>query len=90
VKKGNGEGSDSPASMWIGDDDMCHHRLNDVAHPLTCQVIAVSHCPSSVQLMTWHGLVVVVGMSSGGSGHVGVCSGGGGQSNGGGGCWWWR
>jgi len=73
------------------DDNMRHHRLNDVACPLTCQVVAISCRPSSVQLMTWHGLVVVVvGMSSGGSGRVGMCSGGGGQSNGGGGCWWWR
>ena len=74
-----------------GDDDMRRHRLNDVARPLTCQVVAVSCCPSTVWLMTWHGLIVIiVGMSSGGSGHVGVCSGGGGQSNGGGGCWWQR
>ena len=61
-----------------------------MAHPLTCQVIAVSCCPSSVWLMRWRGLVVVVvGMPSGGSGRIGVCSGGGGQLNGGG-CWLWR
>jgi len=41
-----------------GDDNMHHHRLNNVACPLTCQVVAVSRCPLSVWLMTWCGLIV--------------------------------
>jgi len=50
------------------DDDLRHHRLHDVARPLMCPVVAVSHLPLSIGLVTWccH-VVVVVGMCSGGS-----------------------
>ena len=36
------------------DDDMRRHRLDDVARPLTCQVVALGRHPSSVGLLTWH------------------------------------
>jgi len=44
----------------MNSDDMCHHRLDDVAHPLMCQVVAI-HCHrSSVGLVTWCCHVVVI------------------------------
>ncbi|KIK02709.1 hypothetical protein K443DRAFT_677435 [Laccaria amethystina LaAM-08-1] len=48
-------------------DDMCRHCLDDLACPLTCQVITFHHCRSSVGLVTWHcHVAVVVGMHNGG------------------------
>ena len=38
LKKGAGE-TDYTAHLMDGDDEMHHHRLNDVARPLTCQVV---------------------------------------------------
>jgi hypothetical protein len=48
-------------------DDMCRHCLDDLARPLTCQVVTFHHCRSSVGLVTWHcHVAVVVGMHNGG------------------------
>jgi hypothetical protein len=61
---------------WINmdsDDDMHRHHLDNVACPLTCQVVAICHCHLSIGLVAWHChvVVVVVWVCSGGWGWLG-------------------
>ena len=56
-EKRNGRGESLTWMNVDGDDNLCHHHLDDMAHLLTCPVVAISHHPSSV---TWHCHVVIV------------------------------
>jgi len=44
----------------MNSNDMCHHRLDNMACPLMCQVVAIRHHRSSVGLVTWRCHVVVI------------------------------
>jgi hypothetical protein len=61
VKKGMGEGASLTCINVDSDDICCCHCLDDVAHPLTCYVVAVLHYCLSIGMVTWccHGVVVV-------------------------------
>jgi len=67
-EKRNGGGESLTWMNADGNDNLRRHRLHDVARPLMCPVVAVSHLPLSIGLVTWRcHIVVVVGMCSGGS-----------------------
>jgi hypothetical protein len=55
-RRWGGRGGGVTLRTWTNvdsDDDLRHHRLDDVARQRTCQVVALSCRPSSVGLVTW-------------------------------------
>ena len=44
----------------MNSDNVCHHRLDNMARPLTYQVVAIRHHRSSVGLVTWCCHVVII------------------------------
>ena len=67
VENGRGGGSEI-TYLFNSDDDMRRHRLDDVARPLTCSVVAIVRLRSSVELLTWRVVVVGGGQTVAGGG----------------------
>ena len=60
LKTERGGGSEN-TYLLNSDDNMCRHCPDGMAHLLTCSVVAILRLRSSVELLTWH--IMVVGCS---------------------------